>query len=216
MKRIYLLLLLTFLIPITNVSGFYCKFSEISRYKGLASNISTTYDYVETDNSLTFNITLVNLNKELYIVDTTTNKVYRYQNSELTISGYNPGTTVKYAVYTTNENCSDTLLYTIRVVLPSYNQYYSDPICIGLSDYIYCQKWYDNKMDYKTFVDKVTAYKNSLVDDPIVEQPTIDDYDIWDAILDVVIEYYYVILIAIIIICGTIIYINEKKSDIYW
>jgi len=163
MKRICLLFLLAFLIPITSVNAYYCKFSEISRYKSLASNINTTYDYVEKNGSLTFSITLVNLNKELYIVDMTTEKVYNYNGNELTISGYKPGSTVKYAVYATNENCSDTLLYTVRVVLPYYNQYYSDPICEGVSDYIYCQKWYDNKLDYDTFISRVKDIKNSIL-----------------------------------------------------
>lgn len=216
MKRISLLLLLTFLIPVTSVSGYYCKFSEISRYKSLASNISTTYDYVEKNNKLTFSITLVNLNKELYIVDMTTEKVYNYTSNELTISGYAPGTIVKYAVYTTNPNCSDTLLYTVRVVLPYYNPYYSDPICDGVSDYIYCQKWYNNNLDYDTFISRVKAYKSSLLEEPIVEPIEVDEYTWWDAILDVLVDYYYVILIMIIIICGTIIYITEKKSNVYW
>ena len=215
MKRICLLFLLAFLIPITSVNAYYCKFSEISRYKSLASNINTTYDYVEKNGSLTFSITLVNLNKELYIVDMTTEKVYNYNGNELTISGYKPGSTVKYAVYATNQNCSDTLLYTVRVVLPYYNQYYSDPICEGVSDYIYCQKWYDNKLDYDTFISRVTAHKQVDVEEPIIEPIEIDEYTWFDAILDVLVEYYYVILIMIIVVCGTIIYVTEKKSNIY-
>lgn len=216
MKRICLLLLLAFLIPITSVNAAYCKFSEISRYKSLASNISTTYDYVEKNGKLTFSITLVNLNKELYIVDIATKKVYNYNSSELTISGYKPGSTVKYAVYATNKNCSDTLLYTVRVVLPYYNPYYSDPVCEGASDYIYCQKWYNNNLDYETFVKRVTAYKEVELDEPIIGPIEVDEYTWLDALLDVLIKYYYVVLIMIIIVCVTVIYVTEKKSDVYW
>ena len=216
MKRICLLFLLTFLIPITNVNGFYCKYSNLSRYKSLASNISTTYDYVEENNTLTFSITLVNLNENLYIVDNTTQKVYNYSENELTISGYTPGITVKYSVYTKDIDCSDILLYTIRVVLPAYNKFYSDPICEGISNYMYCQKWFSHNLDYETFKNRVTDYKNSLNELPIIAPSAVDDYGLWDAILDVIIRYYYVILVAIIIVCGTIIYINEKKSDVYW
>jgi len=216
MKRIYLLFLLTFLIPITNVDGYYCKYSELSRYKSLASNISTTYDYVEEKNDLTFSITLVNLNQDLYIVDNTTDKVYNYSGNELTISGYKPGVTVKYSVYAKDVDCSDTLLYTIRVVLPGYNPYYSDPICEGITNYAYCQKWYNHNLDYETFKNRVTNYKNGLVEQPIIVPGTVDEYSIWDAILDVIIRYYYVIIVSIIIVCGTVVYINEKRSDVYW
>ena len=214
-KRIIFLFLLTFLIPITNVNGFYCKFSEISRYKSLASNISTFYDYQETETGVTFTITLVNLNKELYIIDATNNKKYNYTSNELTISGYNPGQTVKYNVYTINEDCNDELLYTIRVVLPDYNPYYNDQVCEGV-DYIYCQKWYKHNLDYNLFVNKVNAYKGSLIQEPIIE-PIIEpeEYGLLTALLDILLSYYHVILITVIVICSTIIYVTNKKSDIY-
>ena len=215
MKRICLLFLLTFLFPITNVKGYYCKFSEISRYKSLATNISTTYDYIEKNGKLTFSVTLVNLNEELYIVDTTNEKVYKYDGKERTISGYAPGTVVKYEVYTNNKDCSDTLLYTIRIVLPYYNPYYSDEICNGVENYIYCQKWYNNNLDYDTFVSRVTTYKESLEKEPVVVPPKVEEYTWLDAVLDVLVDYYHIILITIIVVCGTVIYINEKKSNIY-
>lgn len=216
MKRIVFLFLLAFLIPITDVNGYYCKFSEISKYKSLASNITTFYEYEENENGVTFSITLVNLSEELYIVDATTGEVYQYGNSEMTISGYSPSTTVKYAVYTTNENCSDQLLYTIRVVLPDYNPYYKDDVCIGAADYLYCQKWYKHNLDYDTFVEKVNDYKKVEVIEPVIDPVIGDEYGLIDAIVDILAEYYYVVLIAIIIICGTIIYITDKKSNVYW
>lgn len=216
MKRKIFIFLLAFLIPIINVNAYYCKNSEISRYKGLASNIGTFYEYQEDGNKLTFSITLVNLSDELYIVDVTNNKKYIYENEEITISGYSPGVTVKYNVYAVNENCSDDLLYTIRVVLPNYNPYYSDSICEGLDDYILCQKWHKHNLSYKSFVNSVNKYRESLVEKPIEEIPSIDpQYGLLDAILDVVSKYYYIILITIIIVCSIGIYINNKKSDIY-
>lgn len=216
MKRKVFVFLLAFLIPIINVNAYYCKYSEISEYKGLAANIGTVYDYQEDENGITFSITLVNLSEKLYIVDVINNKKCTYESSEITISGYSPGVTAKYNVYAVNENCSDELLYTIRVVLPNYNSYYSDPVCEGLDNYILCQKWHKHNLSYKSFISSVNKYRESLLDVPIEETPIVDtQYGLMDAILDVLSKYYYIILIAIIVVCSVIIYINNKKSDIY-
>jgi len=216
MKRFLIIFLLTLFIPNIKVDAFYCKYNEISRYKNLASNITTYYDYTEKEDNVTFTITLVNLNKDLYIVDSTTNKKYTYKNNELSITNYSPGQTVKYYVYTTNENCSDELLYTIRVNLPDYNPYYDDIICEGVNNYIYCTKWYKHNLNYEQFVAKVNSYKQSLIKPPepsIPEEPT--GLGLLDIVLEIWIRYYYIILLAIITSCSIIIYNTNKKSDIY-
>lgn len=214
MKRIFVFLLI-FLIPTTSVKG-YCFYNETARYKGLASNISASYEYVEKDGKLTFSITLNNLSEELYIIDAVTQKRYDYKSNEITIDNYEPGQTVKYEVYATNKFCSKDLLYTIRINLPGYNPYYSDPICEGLTDYIYCKKWHKHDLKYESFVKKVQDYKQSLIQEEIKEEPTVPNTNVvLQAILDVLLKYYQVILISIITICSVTIYIVNKKSNIY-
>lgn len=217
MKKVIVIFFLTLLIPITSVSGYYCKYSEIAKYKGLAANISTAYSYQEKDNNVTFSITLVNLNEELYIVDTSSNKRYDYKMDEITISDYKPGQTIKYNVYATNENCSSDLLYTIRVNLPDYNPYYSDPLCEGLENYIYCKKWYKHNLSYKAFKDKVETYRKSLNRNITIEEEieSSDENILLKLIIDLWINYYYIILLVIIIVCSIVIYNINKKSNIY-
>lgn len=215
MKKVVIFLLALF-IPFISVKGFYCKYSDIAKYKGLASNINTYYDYEEKGNSITFSIKLVNLHKDLYIVDTNNNKRYDYKSQELTITGYYPGQTVKFSVYATDENCSNQILYTIRVVLPDYNKYYNDPVCQDVSNYIFCQKWYKHNLEHDSFVKKVNQYKDSLVKKPIIEDKTeVSGYSIFQMLLDFWIKYYYLFLIPIIIICSLIIYFVNKKNNIY-
>lgn len=216
MKKKVVIFLLTLIIPFTNVEGFYCKYSDIAKYKGLASNISSFYDYEENENGIVFSVTLVNLNENLYIIDTTSNKRYDYKSNELTISGYEPGQTIKYNVYTTNKNCSEQILYTIRIILPDYNPYYNDTVCEGVSSYLFCQKWYKHNLDYDSFTQKVNDYKDSLRKETVIEQPIIDDgYGLFQIIIDIWIDYYYIFLISIIAICGIVIYFINKKSNIY-
>ena len=213
MKRIFVFLLM-FFIPVTTIQGFYCKYSEISKYKNLASNINTHYDYVETDSGVSFSVTLTNLTEELYIVDVINDKTYTHSEDELTITGYEPGQTVKYYVYTTNENCSDKLLYTIRVILPSYNPYYNLEICNGIENYIYCQKWYGHNLKYDDFVNKVNDYKLSLIKKPTEPTPQVQS-GVWFYILKWFIDYYYIVLPTIIVVSSVIIYYVNKKSDVY-
>ena len=216
MKKKIVIFLLALIIPTINVEGFYCKYSDIAKYKGLASNISTYYDYEETGNNISFSVTLTNLNENLYIVDTTNNKYYYYKSNELTISGYKPGQTIKYNVYTTDSNCSEKLLYTIRIILPDYNPYYKDNVCNEVNNYIFCQKWYKHDLDYNSFVKKVVQYKESLKNEPVIEQPNIEDeYGLFQIFIDIWIDYYHVFLISIIAICGVVIYVTNKKSNIY-
>lgn len=206
--------LLILLFPIASSKAYYCKYSEISKYKSLASNISTSYDYNQKGDDVTFSITLNNLDKNLYIVDTTSNKTYWYTKDEIVITNYAPGSIVKYNVYANNEYCNEDLLYTIRVNLPSYNKYYNDAICNGIEDYALCQRWYGHNYDYNTFISKVENYKKSLIKE---EKPEIivENKSYLDLIIEWLLKYYYIILILIILISTISIIRINKKNNIY-
>jgi len=216
MNKKIVIFLLALLVPIVKADGFYCKYSDLAKYKWLASNINTYYEYYETENEITFSINIVNMNEDLYIIDTTNNKRYNYKSNEFQISGYVPGQLVKYNVYTDKNNCSGELLYTIRVKLPDYNPYYKDNICDGMDNYIYCQKWYRHNLNYDSFIKKVQDYKESLKKDIVDEEPIVDEeYGIIQILIQIWIEYYYIFLISIILVCGVTIYVTNKKSNIY-
>ena len=214
MKKVIVIFILTLLIPVTSVKGYYCKNSEVARYKGLASNISITYDYVEKDHNVTFSITLSNLKPDLYIVDASTDLRYNYVKDELTIDGYKPSQKVKFNVYPTNPDCSNNLLYTIMLELPGYNPYYDDPICDGIGNYIYCQKWYSHNLNHNSFYVKVSNYKYSL-------KPTRTDEEQQETnsllllVLKFWSQYYYIISPIVIVIGSAGVIIINKKSDIY-
>lgn len=216
MKKIMIIFLLALFIPVAKVEGYYCTYSEIARLKKIAANINVSYDYIEKNNSAIFSVTLVNLNREVYIVDATTSNTYRYNGDELTISNYNSGSTIQYYVYPVNSDCDDQLLYTIRLVLPSYNSYYKDEICKGIEEYTLCQKWSSHNLNYNEFKNRVTNYKESQkIEEKPNQNPDNDNDSLLHVLISLLVEYYYIILIVLILISSFGIYKLNKKSDIY-
>lgn len=213
MKRI-LFFLLILLFPILNANANYCKYSEIAHYKALAANINTSYEYVEKNNKISFTVTINNLNKELYLVDTTNDKIYKNKD-EIVITEYKPGASIKYNVYSTNSRCSDELLFVIRINLPSYNEFYNDDVCIDAESYILCQKWYSHNYNHDEFIKKVSDYKRSLVDEISEETIVVNESNFWLDLLKILLEYYYVILIILILLCSLMIFAINKKAKIY-
>lgn len=211
MKKILIFMLLL-IFPLVKVNGYYCNYQDVAKYKKIASNINYSYEYIETDNDVVFKITLVNLDPSLYLKDSKSN-VYYYTSSEIVVDGKS-GENISFYVYPTDTFCKKESLYTIRIQLPTYNKFYKDEICKGIETYELCNKWSTHNLSYEKFTSKVISYKESLKKDEIIIEVN-DEKTILDYIIKFAIDYYYVILILIIFICSTIIYIKNKKSDIY-
>lgn len=215
MKKLLFLLLLC--IPIKYIDA-KCLYSDLAELKKIASNVNESYEYKIIDNKAYFDVTLTNLTDDIYFVDTTNNKVYKNNNSEITLKNYRSGQTIVYNFYSSNLDCQDTVLYTIRIVLPQYNIFYNDPICVGAKEYSLCQRWYGNNLSYNTFLDKVNQYKENKKENDNnleIEPEEIDNNNLLHYIINFLTNYYYVILI---IFCGIFIivsYIRNKKNNIY-
>ena len=215
MKKIFLIFFLTLFIPLNKVNGASCNYQEIVRLKKIASNVNVSYVYSE-NNGIKFHITLVNLNKDIYFVDSTTRKKHLYINNEITISNYNDGEKVTYTFYSNDINCTEKPLYTISISLPAYNEFYKDKVCEGAESYNLCQKWSNHNYDYDTFVKKVQNYKlqNIEKEKEPVEEPVVTN-SLFQIILQYLVDYYYIFLMLLII--GSVIGIRviDKQSDIY-
>ena len=215
MRKIIVVFILLLLIPITKVEGAVCSYSEIARLKKIASNVTVSYDYIENNSSVVFNVTLNNLNDELYFVDQSNYQRYNYTEEELTISNYRSGQTIRYVFYATDPDCADTPLYTARVILPTYNQYYKDEVCNGIENYSLCQKWSSHNLTYTNFVQKVNEYKNSLNSPTIPVEPSMPiEVSITQLIVDFLLDYYiYIVIILLLALIGIL--SIRKKDDIY-
>lgn len=215
-KRWFILLGLFFIV--TPVKAFSCSYEDLSYYKKLAANVNVSYDYEEIDGTVTFTTTVVNLQPDFYIIDETTGKQYDYTGKEIKITGYHSGQSIPYKIYTTRNNCEQETLFTIRLTLPTYNPYYQDEVCAGLTDYNLCSRWSSHGLTYESFVTKVKKYRESLNTEP-PSQPSeeeIPDNSIVQMFMRFLGKYYYVFLILIILGSSIGIYKLNKKDNMYY
>lgn len=213
MKKILLLLVLLCL-PYTKVNAFYCTYQEQARLKSLATNVNISYDFNESNKTFTFN--LINLNKDLYFMDRTDDKIYNYTKNEINLTGYKSGQKVKFEFYSDVEFC-DKVLYTYVVTLPIYNPYYKEKVCEDVQNYNLCQKWSNHGLSRTAFIEKVNEYKKTLEkpkEDEIKEE-TKKHISLLTNVIEFLTSYYYIFIILIVGIIVTVIIVNNKKSNIY-
>lgn len=224
MKRKIFFTIFILLFSIVNVKALNyrgCDSSTISRLKSLITNVNLSYDYKMINGSPSFDVTINNVPTGVYFVDT--NDIYfgsikkRYnfsdtQNGEITIYDYSTegGT---YSFYSSLPGCDEILLGKKYYKFPTYNKYYGNRLCEGISTYSLCQKWVNVNYSYDEFEQKINEYKNNKEKNENIEnviyQKTIIDY-----IVEFYTKYYYYLLIGVIVIFGGIIIVKNKREKI--
>lgn len=217
MKYIFIVLLFSFILIPINVKALFCDYSELARLKNIANNIVVSYNYVEENGDVKFNIALANIRPGIKIIDVSLNQVYRYgytsaNLNEIVLYGYNDDTTYRFDVYAESTACASSKLISLYANLPAYNKYYDDTICRGIENYSLCQKWSKNDLTYELFLKKVNEYKKSLVVDPIDETKN-NSNNQFTYILTLLADYYYYFLIIVIAGGSYSIYHLAKKDD---
>lgn len=219
MKKI-ILILSFFLFP-TFINA-ECSSEEIIKERNevnkLAANVNVSSYYEIVGDTAKFNIKIANLDSKISISEKLKDVVINYAMDkinprEYTIYGYEPGYKVSFEIKAQNTNCiNDQVITTKYASLPSYNKYYRDEICEGISDYYLCQR-FAKVSSYESFKKTVEAYKKSLDNMPINDE--VDNGDKF-AIFNVI-EKYYVPVLGSIILVGSVLIIREiretKKSD---
>lgn len=214
MKKCLKLVFISFIVVIPFKIKGLCSVEDKMRYNSLSANVTVSYDYIENGDSVSFNITIHNVHRDLVVVDKLTNKQYQSKNSDLnnfTISGLSDGKNYSFGVRAKNGDCSTRFFNTLYVNLPKYNKYYKDQVCDGADDYLLCQKWAEiGNISYDEFKSSVESYKkssNSKIDDEEKEEIN------WlYMISDFWAKYYIYILGTIIVAAGTAVIIIKKKN----
>ncbi len=219
MKKIFLVLLLICLWMPIGVFAADCTDSQINRFKKLANEIQTTFDYEEQNGNVSFNINFHNVDKDLYIVDYDTfdlTVIYDSNNSGIIIApNYEAGKSFTFSVLNNKKVCTASIVTRITVTTPNFNKYYNDPLCSGIETYSLCQKWNNiGNIDYQTFKRKVEDYKHQQEK----EEPVIDneiENNFWNRFRNFIARYYpYMTASAFLIfIVGLIIYKQRKKDE---
>lgn len=211
MKKILLILCIV-LLPLSVKAS--CSYSDINSLKQKATNISFGYDYIENDNNVKFSVTMTNMSPDLYIHDVVKNQDYYYNDSELTINDYDAGVNLQYQIYPTNSDCRYTLLLTRYLNLPYYNHFYKDSICAGLENYQFCKKWSLVNLSYEQLKTNIEQYKNkgtiNASDKTKVYVP------LYKKTIQFIIQYYYALLVSLVVIgIACIIYLKKKEKNLY-
>jgi hypothetical protein len=211
MKKLLITILLL-IVPTIEAHGYFCDYTDVAKYKKIASNINYSYEYELINDDVIFHVTLVNLNEALYLKDSNGN-IYNYTSNEIVVDAKS-GESLIFYVYPSDKYCTDNFIYTLRIQLPTYNKFYNDPICSGIENYSLCNKWSTHNLTYEKFIQNVTNYKESLKTTENYEE-TIKSKGLLYYVAEFLISYYYIILIIIIVICSTIIYFRSKQDNIY-
>ena len=213
MKKKIILLTLLVLFPVSS-KALDCSYAEQARLRNIASNVTTSYEYVENGDDVSFNVILTNITNEMYIQDyldrnNENNKNYYYNGTnEIKITGYTPGTNVRYLIYPTKGNCTSSYLANKYVNLPYYNKYYKDPLCDGKT-YSICNKWAKVNYTYDEFVKKINELDKK---DEIQKEEIKEEKSIFDIISKFIFDYYIFIIAGGVVIVVITSIIKKKKS----
>lgn len=210
MKKCFTYVFMLFLLIVLPIKvNAICDNSRKTELQKIAGNVTYGYDYIKEND--TFNITITNLNPNIYIDDNGT--IYRYSNSnELTIGGYKPGDNIRLYVYDT-EYCNASALNILYINLPVKNKYYGTEICSDTQEYNLCQMWTNNNLTEEEMREKIDNYKRIDNVDDKTEQIEAKNYAL-ELLIDIYIKYYFIILPLIIIICVFSIYKLSKKTSL--
>lgn len=209
-KIIFFLIVLLSAMPSVKAE---CSDDDMIRLSKKANNVDISYMYNQTNN--TFDITFSNITREINIE--INNKVYD-KDFELVLKNQKSGE-YKINIYSNIGMCRKVLLLTKYESLPYYNDLYNSEECTGIENYTYCSKWLRENINESEKIKKIKKYKSSI----IVEEEKKNDIKntesfldkIKKVIVDIYVNYYFIILPTIITILCVIIYIKDKNDSLF-
>lgn len=216
MKYGLFILICMCIFPLT--SHAECDYQRIAELSRLASNVQINYTYDVSDN-VSFNLYVMNLTDDIYVVDSygnyfAGNGEMNFTYSPLTIAGFSSGTTVKYQIYSNDNNCKNELLLAKSITFPYYNPLSSTSECRSNPNFKYCQLWTNtNGISSSQFDEELNKYNEEKQNTTINE----NEQTLLSQIL-ILFENPFVRgtgIFLIIIILVTIIFkvILDKKSE---
>lgn len=210
MKKYFTYVFMLFLLIVLPIKvNAICDNSKKTELQKIAGNVTYGYDYIKESDS--FNITITNLNPNIYIDNNGT--IYRYSNSnELTIGGYKPGDSLRLYIYDT-EYCIPSALNILYINLPIKNKYYGTEVCSGFEEYSLCQMWTSNNLTENEIKSKLDSYKKNNDDNKNQNEIEVKNYAL-QLLIDIYIKYYFIILPVIIIVCVYSMYRLSKKTSL--
>lgn len=159
MKKIkYLLFVLfcVFLFPLN--SNAQCDYQRMAELNKIASNVQISYSYELDENGIPiFYVNVSNVTSDIYVKDNYGNILIEEFSFQLNYYG---GKTIRYDIYSNDNNCRDSKLTTKYVSLPYFNTFYKSDDCSQYPEFEYCNLWGMNDISQKQFLSKIEEYKD--------------------------------------------------------
>lgn len=227
MKNLIIILIFIFIVFLPDVvkaKEIDCPYIEQVRLRDIAGAVSFNYELKEFEGAYYFDAYIIGLTEEIYLKDKDNDFNIRYNKNEnkIVYSGLNPGFNYTFVFFASDKStCPDYKIMSKIILVPYYNFYSTQPLCEGHEEYILCQKYVDiHSMveNLPDFIQKMNNYIASLEKEPKDDEPIIEEDEIvnsWDKIMNFMVNYYFYILITIIIlgISGiVIIELNKRRS----
>lgn len=210
MKKGFIVLLLVLLLLPTSIAAA-CTDGEVVALSKMAGNVTFTPVFIEETG--TFNVIVSNLNPNFYFTDVAHNQNYMYTSSEMVLSNFTPSKSFRFKFYSANAACYGNTILSKYVTFPGYNPYYKDPVCQGLENYSFCQKWNNYSYSHEQFVEMVNKYKQEEKKQEEIPKEEVKGF--YDYLFLYYSKYYYIILPILIIICLIIIVRRKKKEEFF-
>lgn len=165
MKKVKFLLCFVFCVfacpMISNAECSYERQAELSR---IASNVQFSYTYeADAEAAPNFTIQAANITDDIYVVD----YLYqtRSQGQESSFSYGAGGSSVRFDIYSNDNECYGERILTSYIDLPVYNSFSTLEDCNGYPNFKYCQTWLNtSSLTQEQFDD---AFYNYIVDNKV-------------------------------------------------
>ena len=238
MKKILALIVVSFLF-VTNVNAASkCSYAEQTELNGKAGNVKVSYaikevdvkgNYINMDTGETydtskaevFEITILNLSEDLYVVVTNdideSVRTIRYGNTSNGMATFiwnnnDNITNFTFNIYSSDKtNCKDEVYKTLYLTTPRYNNLYGYQVCQGLEDFYLCQKYVNfNKVSEGDFYKKISQYNNKEIDDN--GEQIVPEKTVFDKIINFIKQNKWFIVSGIVLVAGAVVAINYSKG----
>lgn len=204
MKKVLFILL--FIVMFFNINVVdaddICSDEELAREKEIANNISYNYKFVGTDDNIvgiqTYSINFSGITDGMYIVDTS----YKYRaNNDSDIIYIDSG---KRNFMVLSDKCFGKIIRTIQLDLPKFNEYSLEEECNNLNNKIkYCNPWYQGDIGSRDFYDAIRSYNEQVNDNKTIK----------DKVMDMLVDYYYIVIPIFVLVLIIFIFIIWKKHN---
>ena len=160
------ILILVLLVLPLNVFAFYevvdsrCTMDTKIDLRETANNFTYSFEKVKNNNVVTYNLELLNVDKNISIENSLNKNIY-YENAK--ILNINPGTQLQLYIYASgNTYCKGYKIKTVTIQVPYYNKYSENKLCLGHEDYALCDSTSNLSLTEKEFETQMNLYIESL------------------------------------------------------